>query len=405
MQPKPCNGAGIGDRWPGFGLGRIPRMVFASNIFILFLVIVLALYALAVRIRPQSLSGRLEGRAIVVNYLIARRLGIASGAVNRKILLVIGVASNLGAIAYFKYFDFFIENLNTLFGGSIPMAELVLPLGISFFTFQQIAFLVSVYRGELREVKFTKYVLILVSLVFYANWVPIHLLLLLGSIVVNYLIARRLGIASGAVNRKILLVIGVASNLGAIAYFKYFDFFIENLNTLFGGSIPMAELVLPLGISFFTFQQIAFLVSVYRGELREVKFTNYLFFVSFFPQLIAGPIVSHLEMLPQLARKLDWRLRADHFSLGLFLFSVGLFKKSVSIDPFVPHIDVIFDHAATGGAISMLDGWTAAIGYSFQIYFDFSGYSDMAIGLAFMFGIRLPIKFFSPYKAASIREF
>ncbi len=186
---------------------------------------------------------------------------------------------------------------------------------------------------------------------------------------------------------------------------KYFDFFIENLNTLFGGSIPMAELVLPLGISFFTFQQIAFLVSVYRGELREVKFTNYLFFVSFFPQLIAGPIVSHLEMLPQLARKLDWRLRADHFSLGLFLFSVGLFKKSVSIDPFVPHIDVIFDHAATGGAISMLDGWTAAIGYSFQIYFDFSGYSDMAIGLAFMFGIRLPIKFFSPYKAASIREF
>ncbi len=280
-------------------------MVFASNIFILFLVIVLALYALAVRIRPQS----------------------------------------------------------------------------------------------------GKYVLILVSLVFYANWVPVHLLLLLGSIVVNYLIARRLGIASGAVNRKILLVIGVASNLGAIAYFKYFDFFIENLNTLFGGSIPMAELVLPLGISFFTFQQIAFLVSVYRGELREVKFTNYLFFVSFFPQLIAGPIVSHLEMLPQLARKLDWRLRADHFSLGLFLFSVGLFKKSVLIDPFVPHIDVIFDHAATGGAISMLDGWTAAIGYSFQIYFDFSGYSDMAIGLAFMFGIRLPINFFSPYKAASIREF
>ena len=280
-------------------------MVFASNIFILFLVIVLALYALAVRIRPQS----------------------------------------------------------------------------------------------------GKYVLILVSLVFYANWVPVHLLLLLGSIVVNYLIARRLGIASGAVNRKILLVIGVASNLGAIAYFKYFDFFIENLNTLFGGSIPMAELVLPLGISFFTFQQIAFLVSVYRGELREVEFTNYLFFVSFFPQLIAGPIVSHLEMLPQLARKLDWRLRADHFSLGLFLFSVGLFKKSVLIDPFVPHIDVIFDHAATGGAISMLDGWTAAIGYSFQIYFDFSGYSDMAIGLAFMFGIRLPINFFSPYKAASIREF
>ena len=141
------------------------------------------------------------------------------------------------------------------------------------------------------------------------------------------------------------------------------------------------------------------------GEITEAKVREALMqFDPLWDELFPAEQARIVQLL-QLARKLDWRLRADHFSLGLFLFSVGLFKKSVSIDPFVPHIDVIFDHAATGDAISMLDGWTAAIGYSFQIYFDFSGYSDMAIGLAFMFGIRLPINFFSPYKAASIREF
>lgn len=250
-----------------------------------------------------------------------------------------------------------------------------------------------------------KQVLIFASLFFYSYWLPTYLLLLLGSIAANFALGKRLIAIQSEFSRKRWLALGLVGNLGLIAYFKYAGFFIENLNILFGQELPILKVALPLGISFFTFQQISFLVEIYRRRLAAVGFWDYVLFISFFPQLIAGPIVTPSEMLPQLQRKRFWQLRSDHFALGFFLFSAGLFKKVVLIDPYVPYIDIVYSHAATGAAVGALDAWTAAVGYAFQIYLDFSGYSDMAIGLAFMFGLRLPINFFSPYKAASIREF
>ena len=249
-----------------------------------------------------------------------------------------------------------------------------------------------------------KPLLIALSLFFYSYWLPVYLILILGSMTFNFAIgAWAIGTVSR--HRKPVVALGIAANLALLGYFKYYGFFVENLQMLFGLTGNMPKIALPLGISFFTFQQISFLMDVYRRRVDQVNALNYVLFICFFPQLIAGPIVTQSEMLPQLRRKTNWRLRPDHFALGFFLFSAGLFKKSVLIDPYVPFIDIVFDHAAAGNAISFIDGWTGAIGYSFQIYLDFSGYSDMAIGLALIFGLKLPINFFSPYKAASIREF
>ena len=250
-----------------------------------------------------------------------------------------------------------------------------------------------------------KLLLIAISLFFYSYWLPIYLVLLLGSIGSNFMLGRYLlGMEDGR-GRKWLTGLGIAGNLSLIGYYKYAGFFVANINAALGIDAPVLSIALPLGISFFTFQQVSFLVEVYKRKLDSVDLTNYVLFISFFPQLIAGPIVTQSDMLPQLRRKRDWRLRPDHFALGFFLFSAGLFKKSVLIDPYVPYIDIVYAHAAAGNAISFVDAWTGAIGYSFQIYLDFSGYSDMAIGLALLFGLKLPINFFSPYKAASIREF
>lgn len=250
-----------------------------------------------------------------------------------------------------------------------------------------------------------KTVLILASLFFYSYWLPPYLLLLLGSILGNFFLARLLIQAPLGRRRKALLTLGLFSNIALIAYFKYADFFLANISAAIGREYSTLNIVLPLGISFFTFQQISFLVEVYRNRLNEVQFKDYVLFISFFPQLIAGPIVTPSEMLPQLRRKREWQLRADYFALGFFLFSAGLFKKVVLIDPYVPYIDIVFAHASAGHPVGLLDAWTGALGYTFQIYLDFSGYSDMAIGLALIFGLRLPLNFFSPYKAASIREF
>jgi len=251
-----------------------------------------------------------------------------------------------------------------------------------------------------------KPLLVALSLFFYSYWLPIYLLLILASMAFNFAIGtwaiRQL---SDVHRRRLVITFGIVANLMLLGYFKYWGFFVENVQALFGNDSEVVRIALPLGISFFTFQQVSFLVDVYRRNVDRVDPLNYVLFISFFPQLIAGPIVTQSEMLPQLRRKLDWRLKPEHFVLGFFLFSAGLFKKSVLIDPYVPFIDIVFDRAAAGQAISFTDGWTGAIGYSFQIYLDFSGYSDMAIGLAMLFGLKLPINFFSPYKAASIREF
>ncbi|WP_317932093.1 MBOAT family O-acyltransferase [Halioxenophilus sp. WMMB6] len=247
-------------------------------------------------------------------------------------------------------------------------------------------------------------ILVVGSFVFYSYWNPSNLPILLGSIVFNYLLGQRLTNLQTSRHSKLLLILGVTANLALLAYFKYTNFFIANLNTLITIPLPLQNIVLPLAISFFTFQQVAYLVDSYRGVVIERNFLNYVLFVSFFPQLIAGPIVHHKEMMPQFAALPatgQWR---KYLGLGTALFCIGLGKKVLLADNFAVYANQLFNQV-DANSLLIGDAWIGAISYHFQIYFDFSGYSDMAIGLAYMFGIRLPINFDSPYKAQSIIVF
>ncbi|MDC0361530.1 MBOAT family protein [Halioglobus sp.] len=246
--------------------------------------------------------------------------------------------------------------------------------------------------------------LIVASLVFYGSWNPAFVALIVLSAAVNFRIGRFLAITLDEANKQRWLVIGVLFNLGLLGYFKYADFFIENLNALGVWFIPLPEITLPLAISFFTFQQIAYLVDVRRGKCKEYQLRHYALFVAFFPQLIAGPIVHHREMMPQFEnlRRRD-ELWPD-LAVGFTIMAIGLFKKVVLADSLAQYADPLFGTAANGGALNAIDSWIATLSFSFQIYFDFSGYSDMAIGSARLFGIRLPENFRSPYKAKSVIE-
>ncbi len=251
-----------------------------------------------------------------------------------------------------------------------------------------------------------KHFLTFASLVFYGFWIPAYLVLLGGSVMVNYGLAGLIRKNLGHARAHQWLVLGVVLNLGLIGYYKYLDFLITSLNWGLGAQLPLQHILLPIGISFITFQKISFLVDTYRGKVGEVPFPDFLFFISFFPQLIAGPIVTQSDFLYQVKQKKNaWSLNPYGLAVGFAIFSAGLFKKTILADQISPYADHLFNMAASGGAIGFMDAWVGAMSYSFQIYFDFSGYSDMAVGLAFLFGFRLPINFFSPYKAASIREF
>ncbi len=197
----------------------------------------------------------------------------------------------------------------------------------------------------------------------------------------------------------------MTANLGLLIYFKYTNFFVENINALIGSDIVFDQIILPLAISFYTFQQITYLVDSYRGEAEVHSFLHYCVFVTFFPQLIIGPIVHHREMLPQFAKNTVYKLKTENITLGLILVIIGLFKKMVVADGIAGYASPIFEAAESGGNLTFFAGWGGALAYTFQLYFDFSGYSDMAIGIARMFGIVLPDNFFSPYKATSIIEF
>ena len=240
------------------------------------------------------------------------------------------------------------------------------------------------------------------SLFYYGYWNPRYVLLIVASIAVNHVIGNRL--AGGGRSRHAVLVAGLAFNLGLLGYFKYANFFVANTEALLGTSFHFPPVVLPLAISFFTFQQIAFLVDAYRGQAGREDFLDYCLFITFFPQLIAGPIVHHKEMMPQFTGA-AFRFDAENFGVGLTLFCMGLFKKVMIADTTAVFATPVFAAAATGAQVSVIDAWGAALAYTFQLYFDFSGYSDMAVGLARMVGIRLPINFDSPYKAPSIRDF
>ena len=242
--------------------------------------------------------------------------------------------------------------------------------------------------------------LVACSLFYYGWWNPAYLPLLVGSVLVNYFLGARIG----ETQSRGLLAFGVAFNLGLIGYFKYLGFFAEIYSSATGMALGFGAVILPLGISFFTFQQIAYLVDSYHRKTVGHRFLEYALFVTFFPQLIAGPIVHQAEMLAQFRRR-SWGLTLTNLNIGITFFAIGLFKKVVIADQIALFSTPTFEAAAAGETISFLEAWGAVLAYSFQIYFDFSGYCDMAIGLGRMFGIRLPINFNSPYKATSIIDF
>ena len=250
--------------------------------------------------------------------------------------------------------------------------------------------------------------LVLASLFFYGWWNPVYLLLLVASMTVNFVFGELLSRAyvdKQARLSNFWLALGVILNLGLLGYFKYANFAVASVNALTGSSLFIETIVLPLAISFFTFQQIAYLVDAYKGIAQEYKFSHYTLFVTFFPQLIAGPIVHHRDMLPQFMRPDALHPKIQNISIGLSIFMLGLFKKTVLADGIAQYSTPIFNIADAGQTLTLLEAWGGALAYTFQLYFDFSGYSDMAIGTARMFGIKLPINFHSPYKATNIVEF
>ncbi|MEM8561383.1 MAG: MBOAT family protein [Pseudomonadota bacterium] len=249
--------------------------------------------------------------------------------------------------------------------------------------------------------------LVLASLYFYGYWNPSYLLLIGTSISVNFMLGRILQSSREQRDRypwrhKVWLFAAIAFNLLLLGYFKYADFFIGNVNLALGTDLPLLHLILPLAISFFTFQQLAYLIDCYRNQVERYDFLRYSLFVSFFPQLIAGPIVHHREMMPQFVSPINYRLDWHHTASGVLLFGIGLFKKVVIADGFGVWANQGF---ADTSSLTLLDAWASSLSYTLQLYFDFSGYTDMAIGAALMFNIRLPENFDSPYKSLNIREF
>lgn len=246
--------------------------------------------------------------------------------------------------------------------------------------------------------------LVAFSLLFYAYWNPVYLSLLLVSIAFNFIVGRMLS-RDDQKNTRSLFIFGVAANLGLLAYYKYTNFFVDNFNSVFGTEWHVPDIILPLAISFYTFTQIAYLVDAWRGNAKEYNFLHYCLFVSFFPHLIAGPILHHRDIIPQFMRKENLRPEWTNFAVGLSIFAIGLFKKTVIADSLSQYVGPVYDTNMSGGEIDFFKAWGGSLAYTFQLYFDFSGYSDMAIGASRVFGVQLPINFFSPYKSTSIIEF
>jgi len=246
--------------------------------------------------------------------------------------------------------------------------------------------------------------LIFVSLVYYGWWDPKYVLLVVGSILFNYTIGAwlRRDRETGRLKRKLLLIVGIAGDLFLLGYFKYTDFFISSFNSFSHSRVPLLHIALPVGISFFTFTQIAYLVDAHRGGAEGYTLPIYALFVSFFPYFLAGPIVHHREMTKQYRQLGGEAFDYRNIGTGLYLFFIGLFKKVVIADSLATWVSNGFDHAAT---LTFMEAWVASLSYTLQLYFDFSGYTDMALGTARMFNISLPVNFDSPYRSLNIQEF
>lgn len=239
------------------------------------------------------------------------------------------------------------------------------------------------------------------SLWFYGYFNCSYLLILCGSILINWIISRAITRLEKNKSR-LLMWLGIFGNVLLIFYFKYYDFFISNINVVFKTSFELKHIVLPLGISFFTFQQISYIVDSYKGETKDYKFIEYAAFVSFFPQLVAGPIVLHNELIPQFRNQDKWKFNQLSFANGIYDLAVGLFKKVIIADNFGIAVAWAWNNVVSLSSVEII---IIMLCYTFQIYFDFSGYCDMAIGLGKMFNLDLPVNFNSPYKSKSIIEF
>lgn len=270
------------------------------------------------------------------------------------------------------------------------------------FAFLPIIFIVYFILGKLQLITASKIWLIASSLFFYSWWNIAYLPLLLGSLFFNYVVGSALGKDHLKVSKKAVLVIGIIINVAFLGYYKYSDFFIVNMNALTDSNFELLHLALPLAISFFTFEQIIYLVDSYRGETKNYSLLDYSLFVTFFPKLIAGPIVYHNEIIPQFKSKWNKIINWKNISKGIFIFSIGLFKKVAIADTFAVWATQGFDQTTT---LTFIDGWITSLSYTFQLYFDFSGYCDMAIGISLLFNIKLLMNFNSPYKALDIQDF
>ncbi len=256
---------------------------------------------------------------------------------------------------------------------------------------------------EMRALTGRRVFLLLASYAFYAWWRADFLILLAGSTLVNFALGREIEARAGRrQDRRGLLIAGLAFNLGLIALFKYDTLFVSTANDVLGIGLPVPHFFLPLAISFFTFEQISYLVDANSGKTHNYSLLDYALFVAYFPHLIAGPIVRHNDLIPQFRQM---RSRNDDLATGITLFTLGLAKKSLIADNLAPFADAIFNAAGRGMHLGATDSWLGTLFFAFQIYFDFSAYSDMALGSSVMLGIRLPVNFHSPYKAASIIEF
>ena len=257
--------------------------------------------------------------------------------------------------------------------------------------------------GRLPEkIQLNKVFLVLASFLFYGYNNPSYVPIIAGSILINYALSQLMLTQRKKALRLPLMLLGLFLNLGVLFYFKYHDFFFENLNGAFGLHLTLNHLALPLGISFFTFQQLSYVIDSYKRTVPRYNILDYSLFVTFFPQLIAGPIVLHSEIVPQFADVKNRHFNFDHFAPGLYAFARGLVKKVVIADTFAVAVEAGFADALT---LNTAEAWFVAIGYTLQLYFDFSGYCDMATGVGLMFNIEIPINFNSPYKSLNIREF
>ena len=273
------------------------------------------------------------------------------------------------------------------------------------FLFLPVTFCGYFLLNRFRLFSLSKIWLVVCSFYFYAQGSPSFFPFFMASVAGNYIVGMAMVRLedTGTAQRKLLLAVGILGNVALLGYYKYTDFFIENYNLLTGSDVALKHIVLPIGISFFTFQLIAFLVDCYRGETKQYDFINYLLFITFFPQLIVGPIIHHAEVVPQFENNENLKLNFDNLALGIFMFSIGCAKKILLADPMTTSAQAFFNNVPANPGL--LQTWFASIQYTVSYYFDLSGYADMAIGLGWMFNIAIPHNFNSPYKARNFQDY